>query len=53
MVEDKPEEEKCPECGGEPLTGGWVALAHQIEGDEDVNLCSLGCLVGYLKEHAE
>jgi hypothetical protein len=31
--------------------GLCVALAHQINGYEDVVLCSLKCLVGYLEQH--
>ena len=60
------QQEKCPECGTEFPEIDWdaeeldyalhtkgvcVALAHQINGHEDVALCSLKCLVGYLKQH--
>ena len=53
--------EACPQCGTEFPEVDWdaedadkafcVALAHQIEGHDDVTLCSLRCLVGYLQEH--
>ncbi len=54
-IDDSEDGFVCPQCDkrfqeGECMPA--VALAAQIGREEDVVLCSIRCLVGFLKEHA-